>query len=64
MDNKWVVYLIIGFVLFFVLTNPGAAGLEGRSFFGWLGDLVESLGVFFEGLFSGEGDTTTTTTGG
>ncbi len=62
MDNKWVIYLIIGFVLFFVFTNPSVAGIEGRSFFGWLGDLFESLGVFFQGLLSDNPDSTTTTT--
>lgn len=55
MQNKYVVYLFILFVLFFVLTSPDLAGAQARTFFGWLGDLFRALGVFFDGLFSSEG---------
>lgn len=53
-QNKHLVNLFILFVLFFVLTSPDVAGPQARAFFGWLGDLASSLGVFLEGLFSAD----------
>ena len=50
--NKRLVQLLIAFVIFFVLTSPSVAGPQARSYFGWLGDGIEAVGVFAEGLFT------------
>ncbi len=51
--NHRLVWVLAAFFVFFVLTNPEAAGPQARAFFGWLGELGTSIGVFLDGLFSG-----------
>lgn len=55
MKNKYVIYLFILFLLFFVLTSPDVAGPQARTFFSWLGDIASQFGVFLDGLFSDDG---------
>ncbi|MEM8923118.1 MAG: hypothetical protein AAGD35_06420 [Actinomycetota bacterium] len=56
--NTRIVQILLAFLVFFILTNPGAAGPQAREFVGWLGDGIEAVGIFLEGLFSdGSADT-------
>lgn len=50
---KWFYPLLILFLVFFILSNPEAAGPQTRSFFGWIGDQASAAGTFLDGLFSG-----------
>ena len=51
---KWIPPLLILFVVFFILNNPGEAGPQTRSFFSWIGDQAGNAGTFLDGLFGEE----------
>ncbi len=56
--KKWAYPLLIAFVAFFIFSNPGRAGVQGRAFVIWLGDLAGATTEFLEGLFNDENDPT------
>lgn len=75
MNKKWVYPALLTFLVFFVLSNPETAGPQTRSFFGWMGDQVDAVGTFLDGVFddtpngggsgtTGGGPGTTTPPGG
>jgi hypothetical protein len=51
-QNKNVQRLLLGFVVFLVLTSPQVAGQQTRAFAGWLGDAASSLNVFIHSAFN------------
>ncbi|MFV0523043.1 MAG: hypothetical protein ACK5RL_00910 [Acidimicrobiales bacterium] len=53
---KWVYWVLLGFVVFLVLSNPQTAGVQTRQFSGWIGDQLAAVGTFFDGLFSDDAD--------
>lgn len=75
MNKKWVYPALLTFLVFFVLSNPETAGPQTCSFFGWMGDQVDAVGTFLDGVFddtpssggsgtTGGGSGTTTPPGG
>lgn len=66
MNKKWVYPALLTFLVFFVLSNPETAGPQTRSFFGWMGDQVDAVGTFLDGVFddSPNGGGSGTTGGG
>ncbi len=62
MNKKWVYPALLTFLVFFVLSNPETAGPQTRTFFGWMGEQVDAVGTFLDGVFddtpsSGDGGT-------
>ncbi|MFV0259049.1 MAG: hypothetical protein ACK5PP_11450 [Acidimicrobiales bacterium] len=53
---KWVYWVLLGFVVFLVLSNPQTAGVQTRQFSNWVGDQLAAVGTFFDGLFSDDAD--------
>jgi len=62
---KWVLPLLLLFVVFFILSSPNEAGPQARMFFGWIGEQAVAVGTFLDGLFGEDvpagGGTTSTT---
>lgn len=54
--KKWAYPLLIAFVAFFIFTNPGRAGVQGRAFVIWVGDMAGAVSEFMEGLFDDDND--------
>ena len=54
--KKWAYPLLLLFVVFYVLSNPGDAGTQANTFFGWLGDQAGNAGTFLDGLSHDDDD--------
>ncbi|MGF1598722.1 MAG: hypothetical protein ACFCVK_17640 [Acidimicrobiales bacterium] len=56
MRQKWVYPTLLLFVVFYILSNPGAAGPQARNFVDWVGDQAGAFGTFLDGLFVDDGN--------
>ncbi|MEZ5412355.1 MAG: hypothetical protein R2761_30255 [Acidimicrobiales bacterium] len=64
MNKKWVYPALLTFLVFFVLSNPETAGPQTRSFFGWMGEQVDAVGTFLDGVFDDDPSSGPATGGG
>ena len=63
MKQKWIYPTLVLFFLFYVLSSPGSAGPQVRTFFDWIGDQAANVGTFLDGLFDDNPDVGGTDTG-
>ncbi|MGF1595479.1 MAG: hypothetical protein ACFCVK_00870 [Acidimicrobiales bacterium] len=52
LSNTRIAQILAIFLIFFILTSPQLAGAEARSFASWLGDGLEAVGTFLDGVFA------------